>query len=280
MRKNVLKRKRTPVSSAPNSYSRVKSRRSSSVTFSNLFPWLITLFTFSIFIAMLSVALLYAYRFVTVSEYFAVKEVTVVGNVRLGSGEIQAIAGLEPGINSLAVRMGDVEANLLANPWIAEVSVKRELPDSFTVTIRERVPKYWVRQGETLTYADEHGDSICEVMPGKFTSLPFLSVEPGMERWQERLSGMVQALETARLPIDVNNAAWVRLTRSSGVELFLENTDMSLRIGVEDWHANLDRLAKVLEDLSRRGELKRVREVRVTGPAVWVRAEDRNSAES
>ncbi len=222
---------------------------------------------------MLSVALLYVYRFVTVSEYFAVKNVTISGNVRLGGGEIQALAGLQTGMNSLAVRMGEVETRLLRNPWIAGVSVKRELPDTFHVTIHERIPRYWVRQGDALAYADARGNTICEVGPEKFTSLPLLTVDQGMEPWLDQLADMAGALETARLPLDVNNAAWVRLSRSSGVELYLENADMLLSIGVEDWNANLNRLGKVMDDLGRRGELKTVREVRVAGPSVWVKAE-------
>ncbi|UZP67299.1 FtsQ-type POTRA domain-containing protein [Desulfovibrio mangrovi] len=206
------------------------------------------------------------------SEYFSVKEVQVAGNVRLGSGEIQALAEVRPGMNSLAVRMGAMEARLLSNPWVAGVSVKRELPGSFFITVRERVPHYWGRRGDKVVYLDDRGDMICELEPTKFTSLPFLSIDPGMESWLEQLPDMVGSLETASLPLDINNAAWVRLSRSGGMELFLENADMTLCLGVEDWNTNLSRLALVLGDLSRRGELKYVRSVKVDGDSVWVEA--------
>ncbi|MFV0350434.1 MAG: cell division protein FtsQ/DivIB [Halodesulfovibrio sp.] len=268
----VNKKKRAPMSFSGNTYTRSKTRKPSNRKFPNLWPWVLTLFTSFLFVVILSVALLYLYRFFTVSEYFAVKDVQVAGNVRLGSAEIQKLAEISPGMNSLAVRMGAVENRLLDNPWIAGVSVKRELPGSFYITVRERVPHYWGRQNDKVVYLDSRGDTICELEPAKFTSLPFLSVDPGMELWLGQLPDMVGSLETASLPLDVNNAAWVRLSRSGGMELFLENADMTLGIGVEDWTTNLNRLALVLGDLSRRGELKYVRSVKVDGDSVWVEA--------
>lgn len=279
-RPNVFKKKRSSHTATTSVYSRAKKGKLRSIKFPNLWFWVVTLFTSFVFIAILSFGLLYLYRFFTVHEYFSVKEVQVSGNVRLGSGEVLALAGIHPGMNSLAVRMGDVEARLLSNPWISGVSVKRELPSSFFVTIRERTPKYWIRMGDRIGYADANGVGICDVVPGKFTSLPYLSVDQGMEVWGRQLADMVGALEVARLPLDMNNAAWVRLSRSTGVELFLENSDITLSIGVEDWNTNLNRLAKVLEDLKRRGELKSIREIKVAGSSVWVKAESATSADS
>ncbi len=263
-----------------NAYTRVKKKNQSKKNTSWLLFWFFTLFTSVVFIAMLSVALLYSYRYLTQSEFFAVRDVRVAGNVRLGSGEIIHMAELAPGMNSLAVRMDAVETKLLRNPWVEAVSVKRELPGTFYVTIRERIPQYWVRKAGSLSYADAAGNSISPVEPGKFVSLPMLVVEPGMEPWQERLPDMVGQLESSGLPLDVNSAAWVRLTRSRGMELFLENVEMTLRIGVEDWTMNLNRLARVLDDLKTRGELKDVRDVQVVGTSVWVRERASGPADS
>lgn len=268
------RKKRVPIMASGNTYRAVKTRSSRRIKIPNFLPCMLALFTTFIFVVMISIALLYLYRYVTISEFFALKEIQVAGNVRLGSGEILKMAGLRTGMNNLAVRMGDVETRLLRNPWIAGVSLKRELPDRFFVEVRERVPRYWVRQGDKVAYADAQGRVISEVEPGKFTSLPYLAVDAGMEEWVRQLPDMVGVLETASLPLDVNNAAWVRLSRSRGVELYLENADMILNLAVAEWDVNLARLAAVLEDLKRRGEIRRVREVTVAGSNVWIK-EDR-----
>ncbi len=62
----------------------------------------------------------------------------------------------------------------------------------------------------------------------------------------------------------------VRLSPGRGVEVFLEDSRLTLSIGQEEWTENLRRLAATLADLARRGEMRDVREVRVHGAKVWV----------
>lgn len=224
----------------------------------------------SVFVAV-SLGLLYAYRYATNSEYFAVKTIEVSGNFRLRQEEILALAGVAPGRNSLAVNIADMESGLLHSSWITEVSVKRLLPDGFAIKVVEREPKFWVQRGAELLYADERGNIIAPVGAGRFTSLPTLEVEAGAEDALERLPVIVGDLKQARLPVDIALVSWVRLSPGKGVELYLENSDLRLSIALEDWRGGLDRLGRVLGDLARRGELKQVREVKAGDGNVWVR---------
>ncbi|MEX6724093.1 cell division protein FtsQ/DivIB [Parapedomonas caeni] len=57
----------------------------------------------------------------------------------------------------LLVDIDDVRARLMANPWIAEASVARRLPDTLDVVVRERKPvAVWQRQGR-LAVIDAEG---------------------------------------------------------------------------------------------------------------------------
>ncbi len=225
-----------------------------------------------VLLAALSVGLLYGYRNLTTGEYFSLKTIEIQGNLRLSSREVLEIAHLnvDTGLNSLALSIDDIEAALAANPWVKEVSVKRVLPGNLVVGIREKEPAFWMLNKGTLYYADEFGRLIAPVSPGSFASLPTLEVEPGAEDSAFGLPDLMKSLRESGLPLDMSQISWVRLTAARGMEVYVENSKLKIAIGLEEWLPNLQRLARTLADLKRRGELGEIREIRAQGSNVWV----------
>ena len=218
----------------------------------------------------ISIGLLYGYRYLTNSSYFSVKSLDVAGNFRLTSREVLDNAGLYEGQNALLVSIDTVERKIADNPWIEKVSVKRVLPDGFHIRIQEKEPKFWVRHKGALYYADAVGVPIIAVSPGKFASFPILEVETGAEDLTAKLPELLASLAKSKLAVDVAAISQVRLSPGRGMEVVLENSRMVLSIGQEEWNENLGRLAATLADLTRRGEMKDIREVRAHGARVWV----------
>ncbi|GHV52215.1 hypothetical protein FACS1894206_00590 [Deltaproteobacteria bacterium] len=181
------------------------------------------------------------------------------------------MVGLYPGMNALLVSLDTVERKLGENDWIEKVSVKRIFPDGFAIRIKEKEPRFWLRRDGILYYADAVGHLITEVSPGRFASLPTLEIEPGAEDMANRLPELMASLAKVRFAIGAAGISRVRISPARSVEIFLAKTRVALFIGEESWSENLLRLAVVLEDMARRGEIKDVEEVRVHGSGVWVR---------
>lgn len=221
-------------------------------------------------LGVISVALLFGYRYATNSSYFGIKNLEVTGNFRLTSREVLDMVGLHEGDNALLVSIDAIERGIAASPWIKSVSVRRELPDGFVIRLVEREPRFWVRRNGVLYYADAMGHEIVAVSPGQFASLPTLEVEPGAEDLTARLPELLASFAGAKLAVDVTGVSGVRLSPGRGVEVFLEGEGVTLSIGQEEWSENLARLAATLADLVRRGEMRGIREVRVHGAGVWV----------
>ena len=235
-----------------------------------ILAWLGTLGLCLAVVGFISVGLLYGYRFLTNSSYFALKNLEISGNLRLTSREVLEIAGLHNRMNSLQISIDGIERKLAANPWIKEVSIKRVLPDGIAIRLKEREPRFWVRHNGTLHYADAKGGLIAPVFAGKFASFPTLEVEAGAEDLTERLPELLASLASSRVAVDVAGLSLVRLSPGRGVEVFLESDRLVLSIGQEEWSENLVRLAATLADVARRGELADVREIRAHGSRVWV----------
>lgn len=266
----VRRQKKVPYSLMKKSYRRLFSDFIHSKSTSLLLSWAITLFTGSTFIVIISIGLLFSYRFITNSTFFAVQKIQISGNVRLEQEDVLTLAHLRSGDNSLAVNISDIEYKLLRSPWIESVSVKRQLPGDLAIAIGERKPRYWMRQDNRIVYADEKGNPIDYVGTYKFASLPFLSVDAGTEHLLQRLPQLLAELDSSRLPVSSQNAAWIKLSLSGGITLFLESENILLSIGVGNWSSNVRHLVATIDDLKRRSEFAKVRSIKAEDRNVWV----------
>ncbi len=213
---------------------------------------------------------LFLYDVATSSSYFATKKIEVMGNKRLSAEMIRDIAGVEMGDNSLDVSIAQMEQTLLATPWVETVSVKRVLPDTFVITVQERMPVFWVRKANVLYYADAKGTVIAPVATEYFMALPTLEVEPGAEDALAKLEEYLEDLKSGYLPVEFGAISALRLSVGRGIELYLDDREILLSVALDSWKKNLQRLSLALGDLARRNELSKVHEVRATDGNVWV----------
>lgn len=215
-------------------------------------------------------ASLWLYSAAITSDFFTTRHVDVTGNVRLSRQMVLQYGGIREGGNSLSVSISKVERNLRQTPWVAEVSVKRLLPDRFVIKIKERLPSFWVHKNGVLYYANERGEIIAPVESENFLSLPTLRVEPGAEDDIPYLERILRDMRKGALPVEAGAIATVTLSPGRGVELYLEDRELRLSLATDDWDGNLARLGMALGDLARRRDLRNVREVRAVNGSVWV----------
>lgn len=220
----------------------------------------------------IAISLIFLYRYVTTSDYFALKNIDVAGDNNLSYSEVIDRAEVHVGLNSLAVSIDEIEKRLLKDPWIKNVSVKRSLPDGLEISITERTPSFWLLHNGTMYYTEEDGQRIAPVQASHFLSLPVLEIARDSEYFAPQLAVVLQNLERGAgdLPKDFLKPALLRLSQARGLEIFIEKSKLRLSLGLDDVEGNAKRTAKVLRDLEQRGELESAREVRAHGGKVWV----------
>jgi cell division protein FtsQ len=178
------------------------------------------------------------------------------------------------GQNSLAVNLGKVETALSQDPWIKSLAVQRVLPDAIVLKIEEREPSFWIRVKDKLFYANNRGEAIAEVEPQRFASLPFLDASEDAPDSGPTLERLLGAMQRKDLPFGLAQASWIGLSGRTGLEMRLTNPEMPVRLGQEDLAGNMRRLELVWEDLSRRGELHRIKSLTVRQGKAWVEFRD------
>ena len=98
-----------------------------------------TLFLVLIVVGM-SLFFVLGHDFITQCDYFNAKQVTVFDSQRLSIASVLKQAGLNSGINTLAVNLTLTRKRLLAHPWIDDAEVTRNLPDKIDIRVIEHRP--------------------------------------------------------------------------------------------------------------------------------------------
>ena len=149
-----------------------------------------------------------------------VKRITVTGNVRLSSGEVQTIVGGLRGSNILTVDLPRYRAQLLESPWVGDVALRRVLPSTVEIFVSERRPMGICRIGAALYLVDPHGIVIDQFGPqyAEF-DLPIID-------------GLVRAPSSGQPAIDEHRAELA----SRVIEALAPRRDLAHRVSQIDVH--------------------------------------------
>jgi cell division protein FtsQ len=102
---------------------------------------------------------------ITALDVFRIDRITVRGNKRLSTGEVQALLQRLGGHSILSIDLDEWRAALLNSPWVEDASLRRTLPSTVEVTVAERTPLGIGRINGTLYLVDDRGVVIDEYGP-------------------------------------------------------------------------------------------------------------------
>ncbi|MCL2574112.1 MAG: FtsQ-type POTRA domain-containing protein [Defluviitaleaceae bacterium] len=89
---------------------------------------------------------------ILLSPLFAIRQIDIIGNSFLCAEDILGRTELETGQNMLAFSASTVEAQISELPYVREVEVLREFPDTIVISIAERVPVANIRVANSAIY--------------------------------------------------------------------------------------------------------------------------------
>jgi cell division protein FtsQ len=210
----------------------------------------------SVGLAALSYLLILIHALLIQSPYYRAKHLPVSGNQRLSDAEVLSQAGLAPGVQILALNLGQVHQRLLAHPWIATAQVAREIPDTLRVTVREHRPlavvdmrlgrRYLLdTQGRLFKPWDATDPQDLPVVTGlAFRDLPIDSVSGGDP------FKAVMALLTGTGAWEKLSLARVEADPEIGLTLVVAESQQRIRMGYGQYPQKLHRLAELKKRLA------------------------------
>lgn len=134
---------------------------------------------------LLAAFIIYACYYFSQSPFFSIQKIEVAGQKHLSATEIISGSGLHTGVNIFQVNLDQAEKRLLANPWIESVAIRRKLPQTIQIAVKERQPSAILLTDQRWLVLDRNGVCIDSVNSLRLYNLPIItgikpdSTEPG-----------------------------------------------------------------------------------------------------
>lgn len=175
-----------------------------------------------------------------------VNQILVSGNARLATGEVLAILDGLRGRNILGVDLPEWQERLQASPWVEDVALRRVLPGTVEVRIRERQPLAIARVGSSLYLVDPHGVVVDDYGPAYADmDLPIVDGLAGprggrgdVDPARVELAARVIAALDARPELG-DRVSQIDVTRTDDAVVMLEGDTALLRLGDADFAERL-----------------------------------------
>lgn len=197
-------------------------------------------------------------QYARTSDAFAIREVLIEGNHRLEEIDVRRAAGLQLGSNAFEVSMEDARDHLLQHPWVREATAVRRLPNRVRIELIERKPVALVALDQLYLVSDE-GVVFKRLGVDDPSDLPVIT-GIASERFYDdfdyrtavllRSMALLQDYEGAGLA-GLEPVSEIHFEETTGIELFVGNDGMHVRLGHGQHRQKLRRLRQVLARLTR-----------------------------
>lgn len=214
-------------------------------------------------VAAAAALLVAGYLYISKSDYFQIKNVTISGNVHTSGREVEAAAGLIGDVNIWSFDPVRATTELSTLPWVARASVSKKMPDMVSISITEHNPRVLVNLGR-LHYMNDAGEPFKELLPGENPNLPIVSgfvedellMNPG-PRVREALKEVFWLMDTLSARNDefrLDNISEINYDMVRGLTLFTKSGGLEVKIGFGSYEEKFRRLGRVLAHLKMGGK--------------------------
>jgi cell division protein FtsQ len=213
----------------------------------------------------LCVALMYgsytAYNLMREADYFRLRTIVIRGQIALSQQDILYLLALPAQVSLFDLDLARMGARLERHPQLKTVTLRRQFPDTLTVTVQERVPALVVVSDGQHVVVDSEGVVLRPMASAQDKALPQLLLHhprvlaPGMSLRQaevQRALDLMQAYQTS--PV-ADALRVVSLTvEDSGASRWTVTPDaFILRVGEGQIASQLQRLPPVLRYIRQHG---------------------------
>ena len=182
--------------------------------------------------------------------------IQVLGNSEVTRPELLSVFGGDIGRNIFHVPLATRRAELEQLPWVEHATVMRLLPNQLRVAVTERVPVAFIRAGNHIGLADQHGvllEMPPAMMAAKHYSFPVVTGISASESAEERATRMqlyadfMSAMAHAGKSVP-EQLSEVDLSDPEDVRVLLPSagSDLLVHFGNEDFAGRWERLEQKL----------------------------------
>jgi cell division septal protein FtsQ len=191
-------------------------------------------------------------HFALSAEALTISRITVSGNARMPRGEVLSLLEGLRGAHMVTADLETWRLKLLDAPWVADAALRRVLPGTLAVTVKEREPMGIGRIGASLYLVDAEGAIIDEFGPNYAEfDLPIIDGLAAPPRTDGALIDDARAALAGRLLADlgrrpdlIGQVSQIDVTDVRSASVMLDGDTTQLRIGDDSF---ADRIQSYLD---------------------------------
>jgi cell division protein FtsQ len=187
---------------------------------------------------------------VIIGKTFVARTVIFTGNKHLTEEELMALAGLKGGENLLTLSNSAVFERLSKSPWIVFASVRKDLPDSVHIMVREAEPFALLDMNGRLFLVDNKGNMLEELTSSSMPFLPIISGSPfGPKETFNEAINLVKAVKESELSSRKDH---IEIIADKAQEMALNLDGLVVKVGKGEYEEKLMRLMEIESEIKRR----------------------------
>ena len=214
-----------------------------------------------------SAAFIFAYDYFTQTRHFQARQIVVTGMQRLSRLQVMEIADVGRQTNILSVNLATTRKRLLADPWVAEAAVSREIPSGLHMHIREEVPLALLDMGagegflinsvgEVFKRWDgSDGDALPRVQGLGHADLP-VSGMPASDAFGAVMT-LFRLAGEKNSPLPLSGIRRIQMDREIGATVYTGENNRAVKLGFGRYREKCQALGRLMSRLSRDSRLNR-----------------------
>ena len=204
---------------------------------------------------------------------FPVQQIVFNGNRHLSDDELRTLAGVRPDDSLITLSSGIISGNLLKSPWIRSVSIRKYLPDTLSMTIREAEPFALLEKDKHLFLVDDQGKLLEELRENSTPFLPVITGDPYKEK--DALLEAIRLVKTMRDKGLSSEKDPIEIVAHKSHDLAVTIDGIVVKMGAGGYDEKLDKLLCLEADIKRLGIPVDYIDLRFAGKAIVKPATDK-----
>ena len=215
-------------------------------------------------IGVMSSAFTFCYDFLTQCDYFDAREINIEGESKLTEDQIVQQANVELGKNILSLNLSVIRRRLLTFQWIADAEVRRELPSTIHIRIKEQNAvavldlgrEYLMNEsGEVFKILEPSDDKLIAGGVVFIRGLDYSDISDPGEPKSPTFAAVMDVLQVGyQNNGGVTSIKRVDVDREIGLTLHLSDRITKVNIGYNDYPLKYQKLKNILLHLDQQPE--------------------------
>lgn len=202
-----------------------------------------------------------ARHYVRTSARFGVSEIITTGAKHRSPDELATTAGIAKGQNVFTTDLDKARARLLADPWISDATLGRQLPGTIFVRVVEREAAGLLATNEGTYLVMRDGSVIKRVEPGDPIDLHVVTGIRVQQLVDDREGATRLVGRALDLASDYDHAPLaaakpleeIHVENNGEMTLVVGKTAIAIKLGAAPYRRKLEQAVRVVAELDRRG---------------------------